>query len=186
MIKFWDFEIWANGTYAHLPNIGVPCPVIENSMPNSRFTLCLYRHRSWGRIPPSQKKVRSRSKSNHSQENLKSKEKSPQIQKGKTENTWSRYCSWNVKMIDNFCQRLFTKLFTLRYLLNTPACLIIFSFYIHGALLLHPARSTIISFYILACLTHPACLLKSHKWHKILPFSILKMQINQVWWSDIW
>ena len=76
---------------------------------------------------------------------------------------------------------------TLRYLLNTLACLTIFSFYTHRRDLITSCSLNYFQFlYTPARLTHPARLLKSNKWGKILPFSILKLQINQVWWSDIW
>ena len=60
-------------------------------------------------------------------------------------------------------------------------------FYIHRcALIASCSLNYFLFLYTLVCLTYPARLLESNEWCKILPFSILKLQINQVWRSDIW
>ena len=79
---------------------------------------------------------------------------------------------------------------TLGYLLNTPACLAIFSFYIHRRAPITSCSLNYFQFlYTPACLTHPARLLKSNKWRKILPFFYSKTANKSglvKWYLIVW
>ena len=77
-------------------------------------------------------------------------------------------------------EKLNMKSCTLRYLLSTPACLTIFSFYIHQrALNRSCSLNYFLCLYTPAHLIHPAHLLESNELHNSLPLSLLKLQTNQ-------